>query len=233
MQIIKEKNDFFTSVERAFTEIDKNWRDYKGIVIVGSHKPDKILEKLELIRLAREHGIPFLGVCLGHQLLAMEFARNVLGIEGATSQELEPLGNAVIVRMPKLRVGIFPVEGKNESFWHNYKIGEEFIDLFKVHFDAVVSSAGFEYGKVLDYMKLKGHPYFVGTQAHPEYQSSISNPHPILVEFLKACKKTPTKLLQEFKGDAHSPVVSPLDNSKRNYDNKRPAPNNQPREIKK
>ena len=225
VQIIKEKNDFYTSVERAFTEIDKNWRDYKGIVIVGSHKPDKILEKLEMIRLCREHGIPFLGICLGFQLLAMEFARNILGIEGATSQELEPLGNAVIVRMPKLRVGIFPVEGKNESFWHNYKIGEEFFDIFKVHFDTIVSTVNFDHGRVLDYMKLRGRPFFVGVQYHPEYQSSKDKPHPILVEFLRACKKLP--LLQEFESEAPEPI----NNRKRNYDNKGQAPNNEPRKI--
>lgn len=193
LQIIKEKNDFFTSVERAFDEIDRDWRKYNGVVIVGSHTPDKIIDKLNMIRMCREQNIPFLGICMGMQLMAVEFAKNVLGIENATSQELEPtLSNNIVVKMPQLRVGIFPVHYKKEpvpeSHWHNYKVNEGFIDLFSVNFDTIITQ-DFMYGKVLEYMKLKDHKHFVGTQFHPEYQSSKDKPHPILLEFIKICKK--------------------------------------------
>src|SRR3990167_2542888 len=169
LQIIKSKNDFYTSVERAFDEIDSNWRSYNGIVIVGSHTPENIPQKLEIIRMAREQNIPLLGICMGFQLICVEYAKNVLGIENATSQEIEPtLANSIIVKMPRLRVGIFPIEGKNESFWHNYKVNEDFIPLFNVHFDTKISDLNLNFGgRILDYIKLKGHKHFLGTQFHP------------------------------------------------------------------
>lgn len=199
LQIIKEKNDFFTNVERSFDEIDSGWRTYDGMVIVGTHNPDKIPEKLQIIRVARESKIPFLGICMGMQLMAIEFAKNVLGIEAAGSQEIQPaLANAVVVKMPELRVGIFPVDydGKsyNESFWHNYKLDENFAKLFEQHFKVAYSPFDLRSGgKVPAILKLKDHPFFCGTQFHPEYQSSKDKPHPILVEFLKACKKSGNK----------------------------------------
>jgi CTP synthase len=188
MEIIKSKNDFYTSVEKAFDEIDPKWRTYKGIVVVGSHVPTEVPAKLESIRLARLTGIPFLGICMGMQLACVEYAKNVLGIERANTQEIDPLAD-IVVKMPKLRVGIFKVGGAMESHWHNYKVNEDFIDLLGVHFDTI-SSTEFP-SKVLEYIKLKGHPHFVGVQFHPEYQSYKDKPHPVLVDFLRACKKAP------------------------------------------
>lgn len=183
LQIVKEKNDFYTSVERALTEIDPNWASYDGVVIVGSHSPENIQQKLDLLRITRENKIPTLGICLGMQLMAVEFSKNVLGIKDATSQEFGP-GVWVVEKMKDLRVGIFDVGKQKESHWHHFKVGEKFADLFKVQFETQMTD------NVLESMRLKNHPFFCGVQYHPEYQSSKDKPHPLLVEFIKTCKKS-------------------------------------------
>ena len=198
LQIVKNQNDFYTSVEKALDEIDPKWKTYNGVVIVGSHKPENINQKIEIIRMCREQNIPILCICMGHQLMAIEFAKNVLGISDANSEELEPtLTNSVVVKMPQLRVGIFPViyepqkPPEYESYWHNYKINDNFAQLFTRHFDIIVSTSA-QFGNILDYMKLKDHPHFVGVQSHPEYQSSKEKPHKVLVAFINACKANKT-----------------------------------------
>ena len=110
-------NDYTTSVEKSLTEIDKNWRDYGGLIIAGTHNPHDTESMIARIRDARESGEPFLGICFGHQLAGIEFARNVLGIKDATSEEFGE-GTPVVVKLPELNVGL-----KNgESYWNNYEV---------------------------------------------------------------------------------------------------------------
>lgn len=110
-------NDFTTSVEKALSEIDKNWKSYNGLVICGTHTPHNTEEMIEQIRHARENNIPFLGICFGHQLCAIEHARNVLGIKDATSEEFG-IGTFVVKKLPQLKVGL--IDG--ESYWNNYEV---------------------------------------------------------------------------------------------------------------
>ena len=171
-------NDFSTSVRKAFTEIDPDWESYDGLVVCGTHTPKDVDEIIEKIQLARETHRPFLGICFGLQLMAIEYVRNVLGIADATSEEFG-IGTPVVVKMPTLRVGIFPVNGKQESHWHNYKVNDEYIKSFegyKVSFT----------GNILEELFSQN---MVGIQYHPEYQSSKENPHPLLVAFLDKCKE--------------------------------------------
>ena len=149
--------DFHTSVEKALSEIDEYWRELHGIVICGTHQPKEVEFLLERIRQAREQKIPFLGICYGHQLAAVEYARNVLGIKDATSQEFGE-GTFVVKKLHKLKVGLH----NGESYWHNYEV---------------------------DLPQWKNPSHFMTVQYHPEYQSSKSEPHPILVWFLNLCKQ--------------------------------------------
>jgi CTP synthase (UTP-ammonia lyase) len=149
--------DFSTSVRRALGEIDPKWEDYEGLVICGTHAPEKndIEHQINEIRDARANGIPFLGICHGHQLCAVEYARNVRGIADACSEEWGN-GTYVVKKLPELKVGLH----NGESYWHNYEV--------KIRFD--------------------NPPHFFTCQYHPEYNSSILKPHPLLVAFLKFCK---------------------------------------------
>jgi CTP synthase (UTP-ammonia lyase) len=154
-------NDFNTSVEKALTEIDPNWRDLDGLIVCGTHSPhkDKSEELIERIALARQEGQAFLGICFGHQLAAIEYARNALGISDATSEEWDSKGRYVVKKRDHLKVGLY----EGESYWHWYEV-EDFI------------------------LKNWQKPWnFVTMQFHPEYQSSKDHPHPLLVKFLKAC----------------------------------------------
>src|SRR3990167_3199879 len=100
MIITAGATDFTTSIEKALGEVEPNFRLLNGIIITGSHKPLDIENKLDLIQLARERNIPFLGICLGLQM-AIEFSRNVLGVSDATSEEFG-MGTHVVVKMPQM-----------------------------------------------------------------------------------------------------------------------------------
>jgi CTP synthase len=186
MLISNLKTDFHTTVEKALYEIDPDFDRYDGLIITGSHAPEDIDSKIQLIKYAREEKVPFLGVCMGMQLMMIEYARNVLGIKDATTEEVGS-GTPIIVKMPQLRVGMKNVMGKMESHWHNYKFNPLYSFEFQKDWHLVYDT---EIGKdiVLEIATLDPHPYFTGVQFHPEYQSSKQKPHPILLRFLQACK---------------------------------------------
>lgn len=154
-------NDFNTSVEKALTEIDPNWKKYEGLIICGTHTPKEWDMQIDFIRIARERDIPFLGICFGHQLAAIEYVRNVLKIKNATSEEFGQ-GTFVVYKLPQLKVGLHD----GESYWNNFEVMPDIL------------------------ARWEKKENFITCQYHPEYQSSKYDPHPLLVKFLKLCKKT-------------------------------------------
>lgn len=155
MEVFKSEGEFFTNVERALAEIDPKWRDYDGLIICGSHTPQSVEEKIAKIKHARETGRPYLGICFGYQLQAIEYARNVLGIEDATSEEFGK-GTFVVKKRPQIKVGLHD----GESYWNNFEVQ----------------------------IAVETPPYFFTTQFHPEYESRIDKPHPLLTNFLQYAK---------------------------------------------
>lgn len=183
MNIYTSSSDFHTSVQKALDEIDPLWRTYKGLIVCGSHAPDNVEEKLAAIKKAREGSTPTLGICMGLQLMAIEFARNVLKIPDATSAELGP-GKHVVYKLPNLRVGIRQVAGLGpQSHWHNYAVHPETASALHYNGFTTVQTDG-----ILEWASLESHPFFVGVQFHPEYQSTRQAPHPILSKFLQTCR---------------------------------------------
>ena len=173
-------NDFATSVKKAFAEIDPDYEKLGGLVICGTHSPSNTEEMIEAVRIAKEENIPTLGICFGHQLIAIEYARSVLGIKDATSSEFGE-GTPVVHKLPELRVGMYPVmpSGKLESHWHNYAIDK---DLFKE-----VATEWSRDDKVIERIDIGNR---IGVQYHPEYESDRWCPNPVLTEFLNKCKLT-------------------------------------------
>lgn len=154
-------NDFQTSVRKALSEIDPEWWSYDGLIVCGTHAPHDMELLLKRIRLARETERPFLGICFGHQLAAIEYARNVLGQLDATSEEWGK-GDFVVHKRPGgLKVGLH----EGETWWNNYEV-----------------VPGFES------MWIKP-SHFITVQYHPEYQSSKDKPHPVLTKFIELCKR--------------------------------------------
>lgn len=107
-----------TTLKKALSDIDPKWESYNCLIIPGSHTPVKIEQKIEAIKTAREEGTPFLGICLGHQLAAIEYARNVIGIKDATSEEFGQDGTLVVKKGVSLKIG----EHKGETYWNRYYV---------------------------------------------------------------------------------------------------------------
>ena|SRR3990167_10290783 len=154
-------NDFSTSVRKALEEIDQDWDSYDGLVVAGTHTPHDVEEMIEKIQEARKTGLPFYGECFGHQLASIEWARNVMGIKDATSEEFGE-GTFIVKKRPELKVGLHD----GESWWSNYEVIEEVEK---------------------DFMENRP-PHMITVPFHPSYQSSQDNPHPLLVKFLTYAK---------------------------------------------
>ncbi|MFM8492674.1 MAG: CTP synthase, partial [Bacteroidota bacterium] len=166
--------------------------------------------KINTIRFAREQKIPFLGICLGMQCAVIEFARHVLGLEGANSTEMH--GNTphpVIDLMPDqkelhekggtMRLGAYPCKIKSgtladsvyvgeglirERHRHRYEFNNEYLPHFKG--SAMVFSGMNPSRKLVEMVELQDHPWFLATQFHPEYRSTVAQPHPLFVGFVRA-----------------------------------------------
>lgn len=111
--------EFQTSLRKALDEIDPKWETYPGLIACGSHHVDDAEDIIRRIKIAREQGIPFLGICFGHQLAAIEYARNVLGIKDATSEEITSEGTLVVKkRKDGLNVGL----KDGETYWNNFQV---------------------------------------------------------------------------------------------------------------
>lgn len=168
--------------------------------------------KIDAIRYARESNIPFFGICLGMQMACVEFARNVLGLKAAHSTEMNPdTHDAVICMMENqksitqkggtMRLGSYDcsinsdsktasIYGKtaiNERHRHRYEFNNDYLDKFE---QAGMLPAGKNPNTgLVEIVEIPTHPFFVGVQFHPEYKSTVENPHPLFVAFVKAAKE--------------------------------------------
>jgi len=192
-------------------------KQYNGIIIPGGFGKRGIEGKLAVIRYCRLKKLPYFGLCYGMQLLVVEYARDVLGLRDAHSTEVSPdTRHPVVDIMPEqkenmrkknygatMRLGhylahIFPktiawsaygTENILERHRHRYEVNPEYVEDLKK--GGLVFSATSPDGVLMEIAELpkKNHPFFLATQFHPEFQSSLLHPHPLFVAFLKACMK--------------------------------------------
>lgn len=186
--------------------------DVDGVLVPGGFGDRGIEGKISAIKYARENKVPFLGICLGMQLASIEYARNVLGLDGANSAELNPETKyPVIDLLPEqkdiedlggtLRLGLYPcklVEGSMayeayqeqvvyERHRHRYEFNNEYRDQME--------KAGFKFsgtspdGRLVEIIEIEDHPYFIASQFHPEFVSRPTRPQPLFREFIKASLK--------------------------------------------
>ena len=180
-----------------------------GILIPGGFGDRGILGKMAAIQYARENKIPFFGICLGMQLACIEFARNVLKLADANSEEFEQNCKNKIIHLMESQQGVSKKGGsmrlgaydclvrKNTKGFQAYKqekISErhrhryEFNDSFKTQFEQagfLISGASPD-GSLVEMMELNNHPWFLGCQAHPELKSRPISPHPLFRDFIGA-----------------------------------------------
>ncbi|WP_310602379.1 CTP synthase [Anaerosporobacter sp.] len=191
--------------------VQETFHDVSGIIVPGGFGDRGIDGMITSIQYAREHKIPYLGLCLGMQLSIVEFARHVIGFADAHSVELNPsTTHPVIHLMPEqdgvedlggtLRLGSYPcVLEENskahelygsttieERHRHRYEVNNYYRDDFK-KFGLVLSGLSPD-GRIVEMIELKDqdHPWFVATQAHPEFKSRPNRPHPLFKGFIGA-----------------------------------------------
>ncbi|MCX6190424.1 MAG: CTP synthase [Bacteroidetes bacterium] len=180
-----------------------------GILVAPGFGSRGIEGKIEAIRYAREKKIPFFGICLGMQCAVIEFSRNVLKLKDAHSTEMnEKTKNPVIDMMPDqkkisekggtMRLGAYACEiqkgtkaysayGKqkiSERHRHRYEFNNKYLNDFKTH--GMMASGINPDSGLVEIVEITEHPYFLGVQYHPELKSTVENPHPLFVRFVKA-----------------------------------------------
>ncbi|RYG26635.1 CTP synthase [bacterium] len=165
--------------------------------------------KIEAIRHARVNGLPFFGICLGLQMAVIEYARNVVGLEGANSEEMDPNAvHPVIHLLPEqkdvvdkgatMRLGAYPcnlVHGSQAAgLYGGTRIEERHRHRFEVNNDyrerlqeagMIISGVSPDY-RLVETVEVPGHPFFVATQAHPEFKSRPNRPHPLFTGLVAA-----------------------------------------------
>ncbi|HET7038213.1 MAG TPA: CTP synthase, partial [Thermomicrobiaceae bacterium] len=190
--------------------IERTLRTVSGIVVPGGFGPRGVEGKLAAVRFAREHHIPYFGLCYGLHMAVIEFARNVLGFEGADSTEINPeTPYPVIDLMPDqqgvdmggtMRLGLWPCAvmpgtrtarayGQSlieERHRHRWEVSNTYRPLLE-EAGLVVSGASPD-GTLAEIMELRDHPWFVGVQFHPEFKSRPTCPHPLFSGFMAAAK---------------------------------------------
>ncbi|HSZ58917.1 MAG TPA: CTP synthase [Tepidisphaeraceae bacterium] len=199
-----------TSIDRS--NVYRRLADCHGIIVPGGFGVRGTEGKIECIRYVRENGMPYLGLCLGFQMAVIEFARNVCSIPGAASSEFEPgCQNPVIDILPEqkkieglggnMRLGGKDIDLKPGSlvsrlfdnanrirlrFRHRYEVDPKYIATLEKH--GLIFSGKHPTQPIMQVLELPQsmHPYFIGTQAHPELTSRPLRPQPLFLGFIKA-----------------------------------------------
>ncbi len=203
-------------IHSADLEKGKGWdavKDASAIIVPGGFGSRGIEGKIQAIRYARENKIPYLGLCLGMQLMVVEFARTVLGDESANSSEFDHGTSSPVIDLMleqrgitdmggTMRLGLYPcklqpgtlaakaygVKSIEERHRHRFE--------FNNNYRTTLAEKGLVYsglspdGNLVEIAEVKDHPFMVGTQFHPEFLSRPNLPHPLFVQFVKAaCMK--------------------------------------------
>ncbi len=202
VQVDSEKDNIL----RKIKELD-------GIIVPGGFGRRGIEGKIKAIKYARENKMPFLGLCLGLQVAVIEFARHVCGLRRANSTEFDArTPNPVIAIMPSqkdvkdlggtMRLGawamglvkgtrareLYGKDTVDERHRHRYEVNPEYHDILEKN-GLVFSGWAKEDERLVDMIEIPEHPFFMGTQAHPEFKSRFLAPHPLFVGFMKAAAR--------------------------------------------
>ena len=204
----KLKLDLILSEEITDDNVNEILQGYQGILIAPGFGERGVDGKIIAARFARENNVPCLGICFGMQVMAIEFARNVLGYADAHTAEINPQTPHKVIDMMEeqkvvldkggsMRLGafacslvknskVYSIYGK-DLIYERHRHRFEFNNYYKQEFEAKgMSVVGFNPETNLgEIIELKNHPWYIGVQFHPEYSSTVLNPHPLFLEFVK------------------------------------------------
>ena len=182
-----------------------------GLLVAPGFGHRGIEGKITAVQHARESGLPFFGICLGMQMAVIEYGRNILGIKDAHSTEMAPDTEGAVIDMMEeqksittkggtMRLGSYTCNIKpgslahsiygtttiSERHRHRYEFNNAYLDMFEKN-GMVASGRNPETGLV-EIIELPDHPFFIGSQYHPELKSTVENPHPLFVHFVAAAR---------------------------------------------
>lgn len=205
--------------------VEELLKDVDGVLVAGGFGERGISGKMQAIKFARENKIPYLGICLGMQLAMIEFARNVLHLEGANSVEFDKdCTNPIIYLIDSfidangekqirthqspiggtMRLGAYSCEIKKDSLLseiyggakevkerhrHRYEANPK----YRAEFEKAGLIVSGESDGLIEVVELNSHPWFVGVQFHPEFTSRLTNPNPVILNFIDASIKNHVK----------------------------------------
>ena len=189
--------------------VSEKLKGLSGILVAPGFGQRGIEGKIEAIRFARENKIPFLGICLGMQCAVIEFGRHVLGYKSAHSTEMNPDTKYPVIDLMEeqkkikglggtMRLGKFPCKidkrskvydiyqttQVSERHRHRYEFNNEYLEEYEKNGMKGVGVNPNE--NLIEIIELENHPWFIGVQFHPEYKSTVAEPHPVFVDFVRA-----------------------------------------------
>ncbi len=206
---VKVELNYVDSEELTAENVAEKLGAFDGVLVPGGFGDRGTEGKIQAIRFAREHKVPFFGICLGMQLAVIEFARHVAGVTEASSEEFRPDGEALVVHlMPdqlkvrqkgaSMRLGAYPCklsEGSlaasvygtseiSERHRHRFEVNNDYRDTLEQH--GLKLSGLSPDGRLVEVVELADHPHFLGCQFHPEFKSKPHAAHPLFVRFVGA-----------------------------------------------
>ncbi|MEI6087081.1 MAG: CTP synthase [Bacteroidota bacterium] len=207
VEVVNVHSEFITA-----ENVSEKLSGLDGLLVAPGFGLRGIDGKIIAVQYAREKGLPFFGICLGMQMAVIEFARNILGLHGAHSVEMDAHTKYPVIDIMEeqkkitmmggtMRLGSYPCEiaegtlahkiyGKTsitERHRHRYEFNSEYLDKFQQN-GMMASGMNPETGLV-EIIEIPSHPFFIGVQYHPELKSSVENPAPLFVAFIGAAKK--------------------------------------------
>ena len=225
VQIMNVHSEFITD-----DNVGEKLAGLDGLLVAPGFGHRGVEGKIVAVKYAREKGLPFFGICLGMQMAVIEFARNVLGLKDAHSTEMNPdTPDAVIDLMEEqkkitakggtMRLGAYPCDIKentlaqkiygksqiSERHRHRWEFNNKYLEQFE---SAGMIASGKNPGTALvEIIELQNHPFFIGVQYHPELKSTVENPQPIFVHFIKAAKEYSDKKSEIKNPLLHSEMI--------------------------
>jgi CTP synthase len=204
VEVVDIHSEFITA-----ENVHEKLQGLNGLLVAPGFGHRGIDGKILAVKYARENGLPFFGICLGMQMSVIEFARNVLGLKGAHSTEMDPQAKDPVIDLMEdqktvtskggtMRLGAYPcklepgtlahriygAEMISERHRHRWEFNNKYLEAMQA---AGLKASGINpETNLVEIVEIPAHPFFIGVQYHPELKSTVENPHPVFVHFIKA-----------------------------------------------
>jgi CTP synthase len=220
VQVINVHSEFITN-----DNVSEKLAGLDGLLVAPGFGHRGVEGKIVAVKYARENKLPFFGICLGMQMAVIEFARNVLGLKEAHSTEMDPDSREPVIDLMEeqkkitakggtMRLGAYACEVKNDTLAyriygyspvserhrHRWEFNNRYLEQFENA--GMIASGKNPATGLVEIIELTNHPFFIGVQYHPELKSTVENPQPIFVHFIRAAKQYAEK-----KNEVKNPLL--------------------------